>query len=888
MRTLSAAITSLSIGAKIAIVMALTLLPIGHLTLLFVQQIRKDIAFSSLEVTGARVLTDVWSALAVSVDQASPADRLAEAAARVARQQAAADALKAGESLSTFGRALAEGRDRSAVWEAGQRAIQKIADGSNLTLDPDVDSFYAMDVVAVRLPELVIARAALEAAMKPATIMPATTLSARERYALAEASARYTIALAAVQSSLESSAAGNQDGSVAASLAAPRAAFTAAASQVARHAAQLREAIMSERPPALARAEVDAASAAFGAVADALWHGTQKQLVRLIENRIEGYEVRARRDLALAALAALLTLGVALLFVRSIRRPLADLVMTLRRHEAQEYGQPVPHTRLSNEIGEIARAIDQARIEAGRGALTVSAMNQSPTMLMITDPGETITFVSASLLRMLKTLEPVFREASPDFSVDRMVGKHVDFYRANRHLKRELILDDGAVRKVRYRVGSEVLAVDMSYIQDAAGDVIGHTLIWRNITNELREADVAAVVDAARRGDFSARLAVAEQQGFVRDVSMGLNEISAVVEQAAEEFAQVMQAVANADLTCSVKGDYHGIFGLLKNAINATIDRLSATVKTIQATSSEVGLAAREINMGADDLSKRTEEQASSLEETAATTEQLAASVKGTAQASRQAAAIADEAMKAAQNGGAIAGQAVDAMARIEEASQRISDIIRIIDDIAFQTNLLALNAAVEAARAGDAGKGFAVVASEVRTLAQRSSDAAKDISALIASSNTEVGAGVKLVRQAGEALEQILGASQKVAATIAEISATSGEQASGIDEISQAVAHLDEMTQQNAALSEQSAASAGSLSGKIAELNDLVAAFRTSHGSSATVSVPKPTTEPARLRQLAAAAFAKAPAQPEAQAPRAPFKKAANSHGGGAGWEEF
>jgi methyl-accepting chemotaxis protein len=157
--------------------------------------------------------------------------------------------------------------------------------------------------------------------------------------------------------------------------------------------------------------------------------------------------------------------------------------------------------------------------------------------------------------------------------------------------------------------------------------------------------------------------------------------------------------------------------------------------------------------------------------------------------------------MKAAQTGGAIAGRPSTPWPASRMPRQKISDIIRVIDDIAFQTNLLALNAAVEAARAGDAGKGFAVVASEVRTLAQRSGEAAKDISALISSSNTEVGEGVKLVRQAGEALEQILSASRKVAATIADISAASGEQANGIDEMSQAVAHLDEMTQQNAAL---------------------------------------------------------------------------------------
>jgi methyl-accepting chemotaxis protein len=250
--------------------------------------------------------------------------------------------------------------------------------------------------------------------------------------------------------------------------------------------------------------------------------------------------------------------------------------------------------------------------------------------------------------------------------------------------------------------------------------------------------------------------------------------------------------------------------------------------------------------------------------------------------------------MRAAEGGGEIAGKAVSAMARIEDASKKISDITRVIDDIAFQTNLLALNAAVEAARAGDAGKGFAVVASEVRTLAQRSGEAAKDISTLISSSNAEVGEGVKLVRQAGDALTQILAASQKVASTIADISSAAAEQANGIEEMSQTVAHMDEMTQQNAALSEQSAASANALNQRITQLNDLVAAFKTGGDAVAghaarTHAAPahqiarppvnrKPAAaEPQRLQQLAAAAFSPAP------------RKVANAgKHGDSGWAEF
>jgi methyl-accepting chemotaxis protein len=403
-------------------------------------------------------------------------------------------------------------------------------------------------------------------------------------------------------------------------------------------------------------------------------------------------------------------------------------------------------------------------------------------------------------------------------------------------------------------------------------------------------SDVGEVVAAAAAGDFSARLRIDDADEQMQRLVSGINEINAVVDGATTEFAAVLSAVAGGDLTNRVETAYRGRFADLKGAINETVNRLSATVATIQTTAADVGLAAREIHMGADDLSKRTEEQASSLEETAATTEELAASVKASAQASKEAARIADEAMQAAESGGTIAGRAVEAMARIESASQKISDIIRVIDDIAFQTNLLALNAAVEAARAGEAGKGFAVVASEVRTLAQRSGEAAKDISGLISSSNAEVGEGVKLVRRAGEQLAHILTASQKVAATIADISAASGEQANGIDEMSQAVAHLDEMTQQNAALSEESAASANALSGRIEQLNALVAAFRTGHEAplQATAQAARPAPaatasgEPERLRRLAEAAFAQSRAAPAAR------RVAAHGRTQDSGWEEF
>ncbi|PSC06751.1 hypothetical protein SLNSH_02850 [Alsobacter soli] len=360
---------------------------------------------------------------------------------------------------------------------------------------------------------------------------------------------------------------------------------------------------------------------------------------------------------------------------------------------------------------------------------------------------------------------------------------------------------------------------------------------------------------------------------------------AAMMEDAVRQTIGIVEAAKASDLTRRVSLDgLQGDVKELAGGVNQLLDTLTSVIGSVRVAAEETLAAAGEIASGSNDLASRTEQQASSLEETAATTEELAASVKTTASASRQAVDLAEQANSVAQAGGGIVREAVEAMARIEQASQKISDINAVIDEIAFQTNLLALNAAVEAARAGEAGKGFAVVASEVRTLAQRSSEAAKDITGLIGASGAEVAQGVKLVRSAGDALEKIVDAARKVSATVAEISVAAGEQANGIDEMSQAVAHMDEMTQQNAALAEESAASARALSGQIEQLNALVREFR-------TLDQPEGRrNEPARLKALAEAAFS---ARPSGAAQLARKVKAAapaprRAAGGGGDWSEF
>ena len=284
--------------------------------------------------------------------------------------------------------------------------------------------------------------------------------------------------------------------------------------------------------------------------------------------------------------------------------------------------------------------------------------------------------------------------------------------------------------------------------------------------------------------------------------------------------------------------------GQIAMAVQAMAEKVSATIAEIKASGREVTNASAEISTATTDLSQRTEEQAASLEETSAAMEELAATVRKNAENAQLANQDANATRDVAERGGAVVGEAVTAMARIEDSSRKISDIIGVIDEIARQTNLLALNAAVEAARAGEAGRGFAVVASEVRSLAQRSSQAAKDIKDLITNSNGLVKNGVQLVNRAGASLNEIVESIKKVSVVVAEIANASAEQATGIDEINRALTQMDEVTQQNSALVEENAATAKTLEHQAKAMDEQVAFFQIAAGHDvAAQASPQPAS---------------------------------------------
>ena len=308
--------------------------------------------------------------------------------------------------------------------------------------------------------------------------------------------------------------------------------------------------------------------------------------------------------------------------------------------------------------------------------------------------------------------------------------------------------------------------------------------------------------------------------------------------------------IARGDLSgrASPRGERSDEFGELLASLDTMRASLAAMVQNVRHSADSIAVASAEIATGNHDLSSRTEATSSNLEQTAAAMEEFTSTIQQSAGSASQASQLAASASEVARRGGAVVSEVVTTMNEIQDSSRRISDIIGVIDGIAFQTNILALNAAVEAARAGEQGRGFAVVAGEVRSLAQRSADAAKEIKGLITASVERVETGSRLVQGAGTTMQDVVQSVQRVADMMGEITAAAAEQSAGVTEVNQAVGQLDQMTQQNAALVEESAAAAQSLREQAEQLTQVVAAFRT-EGGQAAAPAPRPAAAPSPMR---------------------------------------
>ncbi len=357
--------------------------------------------------------------------------------------------------------------------------------------------------------------------------------------------------------------------------------------------------------------------------------------------------------------------------------------------------------------------------------------------------------------------------------------------------------------------------------------------------HELQQA-FGQVVDSAVAGDFGRRVETEFPDPELNAIATSINNLVATVDRGLGETGQVLAALAETDLTQRVEGDYEGAFARLKTDTNRVADKLGEIVGQLKETSRSLKTATSEILSGANDLSERTTKQAATIEETSAAMEQLAQTVLHNAERAKQASQVAGTVTRTAEEGGSVMTDANEAMERISNSSSKISNIIGLIDDIAFQTNLLALNASVEAARAGDAGKGFAVVAVEVRRLAQSAASASSEVKALIEQSGVEVKTGSRLVADAAARLTAMVEAARSSSGLMDGIAKESREQASSIEEVNTAVRQLDEATQHNAALVEEINAAIEQTEAQASELDRIVDIFNTSAGAPARAPAPQ------------------------------------------------
>lgn len=531
-------------------------------------------------------------------------------------------------------------------------------------------------------------------------------------------------------------------------------------------------------------------SAALGAMSTAAYAA----LVQQLEARVGA--MRLQRNLlgATVGIAFAMTFVLAWFITRAMTRPMSHAIQVFEAISRGHYDNRVEVSG-TDEANQVLRALDgmqeklRAQIESERriseeNSRIRQALDKSAANIMLADNELKIVYVNDAARKLFTETQGELRKSLPGFDASRLTGAGIETLHREPAQQRATLQALAATRNEEMQLGAVTLNLTASPVVDADGRRLGVVVEWRDRTEEVAtEQEVQHIIDGAIAGDLLRRIDVRGKQGF---------------------------------------------FGKLATSVNTLLENMESIVARIRVAAVEVQSGAEEISHGNVNLSQRTEEQASSLEETASSMEQMTSTVRQNADNAAQANQLAMAAREQAERGGAVVGDAVQAMREINAASNKIADIIGVIDEIAFQTNLLALNAAVEAARAGEQGRGFAVVASEVRSLAGRSATAAKEIKALIQDSVAKVEDGARHVDMSGRTLGEIVASVKKVTDIVGEIAAASREQSSGIEQVNKAITQMDDMTQQNAALVEEASAASESIVSQARRLNTLIAQYQT------------------------------------------------------------
>jgi len=530
----------------------------------------------------------------------------------------------------------------------------------------------------------------------------------------------------------------------------------------------------------------------------------------------------------LCAVALAVGATISLLTGRSITRPLKKLTSSIADLAKGKVAAAIPELDRGDEIGDMARSMGVIRETGAAAVRAQKTLENTEACLMMVDIDGRIAHVNHAFCALADDVRDTLGKELPGFASKDLEGQSFDTFHNEPMLRREKLMQLSSSTYAMISAGGRNFDLKLNPVIDEDGIWIGTVVSWQDRTYQIRlEAEVEALIDAASTGQLGGRLATEHVDGFMLTLSQGMNRLMDTVEGGISSAGDMMSALAVGDLTRGMDGMHHGVFDELRADSDRMRHELSSIATNIVRAGDALTVAAREIASGTSDLTARTQSQSSSVDATSMSMADLTDTVRQNTDSAVEANDIATKTRSAADSGHQVVGQAVKAMEGIQTAAGKITDIVSMIDEIAFQTNLLALNAAVEAARAGEAGKGFAVVASEVRALAQRSAVASGEIKALISDTVDEIGSGVSLVQEVGGGLKEIVGSVNNLADLVSEIAHAGQEQTARLAEASKAVKEMGGMADQNAALAEQTTASVKLQVKQVNELNRLVKFFK-------------------------------------------------------------
>lgn len=502
-----------------------------------------------------------------------------------------------------------------------------------------------------------------------------------------------------------------------------------------------------------------------------------------------------------------------------------DLNSVINESSKDEIGKLL--CSLATMQSNLKQRIQAERHTAAENNRVKQALDTVSGNVMIINNEMSIIYTNNAIEGMMRQISADLRKDLKQLDTANLLGQDVGVLFKDPQQQRTMLSGLTGSNTSDVIIGGRSLRITANLVNDKNGQRLGTVLEWLDRTDEVAiEGEIQVVVDSSLAGDLGSRITLDGKTGFFKMLSQGINNLVEISQQVIDDTVVVLGAISNGDLSKKIETDYKGSFNQLKSNSNATINKLTEIMSEIAESTDIVMTGSVEIAEGNNNLSERTVEQSSILEDASSSMEQITSTVRLNADNAQKASSLASSARDQAGRGRETVSNAITAMNEITESSKKISDIIGVIDEIAFQTNLLALNAAVEAARAGEQGRGFAVVASEVGTLAGRSATAAKEIKQLIEDSVDKVQEGSRLVDESGQTLNTITDSVTEVSELITGIATASEEQSIGINRVNSTIVQIDSMTQQNAALVEQATASSQLMGDQTVKLNSLVAYF--------------------------------------------------------------